>query len=113
MKIGDLAEKAGLSRDTIRFYERNGLIESQAGSSSTNTYREYPEHLVRKLRFINQAREAGMSVADLKGLFVALEGSCDPEQARQVLQERIDELESSIKKTRAVIQFLKRSMLSG
>jgi len=43
MRIGELAKRSEVSRDTIRFYERNGLIFSMPSDSGTNSYREYFE----------------------------------------------------------------------
>ncbi len=110
MKIGELAERTGLSRDTIRFYERNTLIVSEPSESGTNSYRNYPEHLVEQLHFINQGREAGMSVADLQDIFQALQGRCDMEKGRLVIQDKIKDLENNIVQTEKVIQFLKNAV---
>ena len=106
MKIGELAEKTGLTRDTIRFYERNGLISSEPSQSGTNSYRNYPDELVGRLNFVSQARNAGMSVADLRDIFQAV-GGCDPENGKRVLQGKIQELEDNIVQTRKVVRFLK------
>lgn len=107
MKIGALADATGLSRDTIRFYERNGLISSQSGSEQTNSYRNYPEELVFRLKVIQQARDAGMAVADIKEMFDAMEGSCDPSEARTVMQAKIAELQDNIRQIENVVAFLK------
>ena len=107
MKIGELAEKTGLSRDTIRFYERNGLISSEPSKSGTNSYRNYPDELVGRLNFVSQARDAGMSVADLRDIVQALKGECDAENGKRVVQHKIKELEDSIAQTRKVVRFLK------
>ena len=107
MKIGELAEKTGLSRDTIRFYERNSLISSEPSQSGTNSYRNYPNDLVERLNFISQARDAGMSVADLRDIFQALQGGCDPENGKRVVQRKIEELEENIARTHQVVRFLK------
>ncbi|MEM9540026.1 MAG: MerR family transcriptional regulator [Cyanobacteria bacterium P01_E01_bin.42] len=114
MKIGELAEKTGLSRDTIRFYERNNLISSKPSQSGTNSYRNYPDDLVERLNFISQARDAGMSVADLRDIFQALQGEgCDPENGKQVVQRKIEELEENIVRTRKVVKFLKDTISDG
>ena len=68
MRIGELARRSGLSRDTIRFYERKGLLDSAPSRQKTNTYRDYPEESVERLEMITQARAVGFSVADLQKL---------------------------------------------
>ena len=106
MKIGELSEKSGVTRDTIRFYERNGLLKSQPGESATNNYRDYPEENLLRLEFVSQAREAGMSIADLKDIVDTMEGSCDLEVARKVIAEKIEELKDREKQIQGVIRFL-------
>lgn len=110
MKIGELSEKSGLSRDTIRFYERNGLITSRASESATNNYRDYPDDSGKLLDFFQQARQAGMSIADLRGFVEAAAGSCAPEAARAVIQDKIDELTARATQIETVIAFLTRTL---
>lgn len=92
MRIGELAKRSTVSRTTIRFYERHGLIRSEAGDSHTNNYRDYSEDNVHRLSFISGAREAGMSLAEIRDLMDAVAGSCDAETRRGVLVAHIDEL---------------------
>lgn len=110
MRIGDLAERTGVPRATIRFYERNGLILSTEGASETNNYRHYPDENVAKLEFYTRARDAGMSVADLKSIMDALAGSCDTRIATQVIKDKILELKSRADQIYSVVQFLERSL---
>jgi len=110
MRIGELAEKSGLSRDTIRFYERNGLIASRASKSATNNYRDYPDDSLTLLAFFTQAREAGMSVADLRRFVEAAAGSCTPDTARAVIRDKIDELTARAAQIDTVLAFLNRTL---
>lgn len=110
MRIGELAEKSGLSRDTIRFYERNGLIASRSGESATNNYRDYPEESLRALEFFTQAREAGMSIADLRGFVAATGGGCTPQDARAVIQQKIDEMTARAAQIETVVALLTRTL---
>ena len=74
VRIGELAARTGLTRDTIRYYERQGLLCSDAPVESTNDYRDYPEEAVERLQMIVEARGARFSVEDLQHLFAHLEG---------------------------------------
>src|SRR5262245_31317912 len=67
LTIGALAEQAKVHVETIRYYERRGLIEEPPRSASN--YRLYPENAVRRVRFIKRAQELGFSLKDIKGLF--------------------------------------------
>jgi len=66
MRIGTLAERAGLSAKTIRYYEQTGLIRQPRRQG--NGYRTYSERDVEILRFVHQARLLGFSVADVASL---------------------------------------------
>ena len=110
MKIGELAERSGVTRDTIRFYERNGLIRSRPGQSATNNYRDYPEDNLFQLEFLTRARDAGMSIADLQDIVNATAGSCDMEAAKNVIGAKISELKEREEQIRKVVLFLEESL---
>ncbi len=106
MRIGELAEKSGLTRDTIRFYERNGLITSSAGASETNNYRDYAEDNLVWLQFLTGARDAGLSVADLRDIVAAQDGRCDRDVARAVIGGKISELKARLNQIHSSLAFL-------
>lgn len=108
MRIGELSEKSGVSRDTIRFYERNGLITSVVGDSETNNYRDYAQDNVMRLDFFTQARDAGMSIADLRDIVDAMAGRCDPDVARRVVRGKIGELKMRAEQIQRAVDFLER-----
>jgi DNA-binding transcriptional MerR regulator len=66
MKIGELAGQVGVSTQTIRFYERTGLL-SKPGRTPSG-YRSYPESVVTVVRFIKQSQEIGYTLAEIKKL---------------------------------------------
>ena len=113
MRIGELAERSGVSRDTIRFYERHGLLRSEAGASATNRYRDYPEENLHMLTFFAQAREAGMSIADLRSLVEARGGTCDPRHAEAVIRAKIAELRERAEQIDRVVGFLENELKGG
>ena len=67
MTIGRLARKAGVGVETIRFYERKGLIE-QPPRPRDGGYRVYPEETAHRIRFIRQAQELGFSLREVQDL---------------------------------------------
>lgn len=75
MTIGRLARKAGVGVETIRFYERKGLIEQPRRPRETG-YRVYPEETAHRIRFIRQAQELGFSLREVQDL---LSLRADPE----------------------------------
>ncbi len=110
MRIGELSTRSGLSRDTIRFYERNGLISSVPGKGETNNYREYSEDNLKKLAFYAKGREAGVSIADLKEISAALENNCDIEIAKSVIRSKIVQLKERRDQISTLVQFLEQSL---
>lgn len=66
MLIGTLAEAAGVGVETVRFYEREGLIPEPPRSASG--YRLYDVDAVRRLRFIRSAKDLGFTLAETKEL---------------------------------------------
>lgn len=73
MKIQELADKMGLTIHTIRFYEKEGLLDDRHVRRESNNYRNYSEEAVERLRLIKNFQSIGCSLAELK---VALQ-DCD------------------------------------
>lgn len=98
MKIGEASAASGCHLETIRYYERIGLLPQPARHS--NGYRSYSMEEVARLRFITRGREIGFSLDEIKSLLRLSERkdmSCaevDRLAREQLLQvkERIDEL---------------------
>jgi len=66
MRIGEVAASAGVNRQTIRFYEREGLLPNP--TRRANGYREYPADTVALVRFIKRAQDLGFSLNEAKAL---------------------------------------------
>jgi DNA-binding transcriptional MerR regulator len=66
LTIGDVAEQAQVHSETLRYYERRGLIARPPRSRSN--YRLYPEETVQRVRFIKRAQALGFSLNDIKEL---------------------------------------------
>ena len=66
MTIGQVAKTAGVGIETIRFYEKEGLIEKPARRASG--YREYGDAVIPRLRFIRRAKELGFTLREIKEL---------------------------------------------
>jgi len=110
LRIGELARRTGLSRDTLRFYEREGLIASRDSAEASNDYRDYSEALIERLEMIGQARAAGLSVADLAKLFGYLDAlDEDPGGAERFLEEKARELRTMITQAKRLLRMLERT----
>lgn len=62
MQIGTLSERTGLSRDSLRFYEKRGLLQARR---SANGYRDYPEEAVQWLGYVRTAQQLGFTLAEI------------------------------------------------
>ncbi|HEY0957346.1 MAG TPA: MerR family transcriptional regulator [Roseateles sp.] len=62
MQIGTLSERTGLSRDSLRFYEKRGLLQARRGA---NGYRDYPEEAVQWLGYVRTAQQLGFTLAEI------------------------------------------------
>ena len=66
LTIGEVAAQARVQIETIRYYERRGLVARPPRSVSN--YRRYPQDTVRRVQFIKRAQELGFSLKDIKAL---------------------------------------------
>lgn len=95
LTIGKVAREAGLPIDTLRYYEREGLLEKPARSAAG--YRHYRPDAVARLRFIQQAKDLGFSLHEIKELLslrVTPGKSCAEVKARA--QVKIADVEQRI-----------------
>ena len=94
MQIGELAGATGISRDTLRFYEKRGLLGARRGA---NGYRDYPPEAVDWLRYIRTAQQLGFSLKEIEAdlpLLAAPEQSAA--QLRVALQTKLMEIDRRI-----------------
>jgi Cd(II)/Pb(II)-responsive transcriptional regulator len=110
MRIGDVARETDTSADTIRYYERIGLLPP--GERTDNNYRGYSAHAVQRLRFIRRCRQLDMSVAEISQILEVKDdpsAPCGPavavmqEHLRHV-KERLAELRQLQRELSALLQ---------
>ena len=105
MKIGSVANRAEVSIDTLRFYEREGLISPARRMFSG--YRDYPEEVLDRLEFIKEAKGLGFSLREIKELLsmgVKSTRECGP--ITHKAQQKLAEMESEIER----LQRLRRTL---
>lgn len=87
MLIGELAQKSGLSRDTIRFYEKEGLIRLGRKQRRENNYKEYDEAALERLQLIKRIKNFGFTLqetAELLSLIAINAATCAEMRGRAV-----------------------------
>jgi MerR family mercuric resistance operon transcriptional regulator len=95
MTIGRLADAGGVGVETIRYYQRRGLLEVPARQHFGGGVRRYGEADVRRLRFIRTAQAAGFTLEQV-GELLALDSTDDRARARELACERIVALDAKI-----------------
>jgi MerR family transcriptional regulator, mercuric resistance operon regulatory protein len=112
LTIGQLAAGGNVGVETIRFYQRKGLLETPTRESGI---RRYGTGDLRRLRFIKQAQVAGFTLEEIKDLLV-LDAGEDRARARELARRRIEALDAKIedlKKARDALQRLAHECGSG
>jgi MerR family copper efflux transcriptional regulator len=105
MTIGRLARAAGVNIDTIRYYERHGLLPR--ASRRVSGYREYAVDDVARLSFIRRAKELGFSLADIAELLSLSHDRRDVRGVKRKAEERLAEVERKIDELKRVRRGLK------
>jgi len=102
MLIGEIVNKTGLSRDTIRFYEKQGLIKTSVDKGATNNYKVYTEEVLNRLLLIKRIKSFGFTLNETSELLYLIEmnqASCKTvsKQAGDkiaVIDQKIQELQA-------------------
>jgi DNA-binding transcriptional MerR regulator len=93
--VGKLAARVGASPDTLRYYERIGLLPKAERSASG--YRLYGDDAVGRLRFIKGAQQLGLSLEEIGELLSIRErGLCPCGHTRQLLEQRLSRLDAEL-----------------
>lgn len=106
LTIGQVAREANVGVETVRFYEREGLIDKPARRPSG--YRQYEPDVVRRIRFIQHAKELGFSlkeVNELLSLRMAADGTCAA--VRDHAMSKIQDIDAKI----AALGGMRRALL--
>ncbi len=96
--ISRAARKAGVGVETIRFYERKGLIE-QPAKPSAGGFRDYPPESVERIRFIRQAQELGFSLREAGELLsLRADPEADASDIRSHATAKLADVEGKIRR---------------
>ncbi len=97
MQIGELALQVGLSPDTIRFYEKQGLLDSTHMTRRANTYRDYTEAAIERLQLIKRAKQLGFTLAEIRPTISAWEStSLTPEERERLFSDKLQQIDQHI-----------------
>lgn len=111
MRIGELSEKTGLSRDTIRFYEKQKLIVVATTRGATNNYKDYQHEIYEKIQLIKNLKEFGFTLNEIKEMIDSWEAGvfeCSVEKPKII--RRISSIEEKITQLRVMKSNLLKSI---
>ena len=95
MQIGELANTAGVTTKTIRYYEAIGVLDEPARTDSG--YRSYGPAAVERLDFVKQAQSTGLALAEIKSILeIKDQGGQTCEHPKALLRQHLDELDERI-----------------
>jgi MerR family mercuric resistance operon transcriptional regulator len=94
MTVGQVARQGGVGVETVRFYEKNGLLEEPTRRASG--YREYDEETVNRLRFIQRAKELGFTLSEIKELFSLRCSERPCNDVRERAEAKVAEIEAKV-----------------
>ena len=94
MKTQELAERTGLSAYTIRFYEKERLLDGRHVRREGNNYRDYSEEAIERLRFVKKLQSIGCSIAELREILHERDAnSRTNEQVIEWIRNKVSEVE--------------------
>jgi MerR family copper efflux transcriptional regulator len=103
--IGQVAREAGIGVETVRFYEREGLLEEPERRQSG--YRQFQQEAIDRLRFIKQAQRLGFTLREVRDLLAL---KLDPGATRSEVRERAVAKVADIDKRIAELKRMKKAL---
>ena len=101
LKSGELAKRANVNPETLRYYEREGLLSQPQRTEAG--YRLYSEMDVKQVRFIKRAQELGFSLKEIKELLaLRLDASQSAGEVKRIAEQKIGEIEDKIQSLQAM-----------
>ncbi len=105
LTIGKVAKQAGVGVETIRFYEREGLVDEPARRASG--YRQYDPVVVHRIRFIRHAKELGFTLREIKELLeLRVEPDCHCGEVLELAQAKIADIQQRLEALERMKQVL-------
>ncbi|PSB53051.1 MerR family DNA-binding protein [Chamaesiphon polymorphus] len=103
MLIGELAQKTGLSKDTIRFYAKIGLIFASDRRAGSRIYQEFSTETMERLLLITQGKSLGFTLNEMKQLVdAAIDGSLPLAEKIKVTESKLVQIKAKIEQLQAI-----------
>jgi MerR family copper efflux transcriptional regulator len=103
MRISELSKKSGFSKDTIRFYEKMGLICLPDDNRNKYEYKDYSETILKRLLAIRQIKDYGFTLQETQALLFLYEtGILEPDRGVRYVQKKITRIDDQIREMTAI-----------
>ena len=97
MRIGELADRAGVTAKTVRYYESIGIMNEPPRTGSG--YRDYGEDDVERLRFVRDAQATGLALAEIQSVLELKDvGARSCEHTRTLLERHLDDIDDQVRR---------------
>lgn len=107
MLIGEVCKRASVTKEQIRHYESLGLIYSKPRPAGSRFYRDYNEETLKRLELIAKGKALGFKLREIKPLLdLRLSDSLPLQMRIQLLEEKLTQVEETIKAYTATKQYL-------
>jgi MerR family mercuric resistance operon transcriptional regulator len=106
MRIGELARSIGVNVETIRYYQRIGLLELP--ETPYGGMRSYSDHDRRRLRFIRRAQHLGFSLEDIRELLEL--SSTDCKRVERLAAEKLSQVKAKLRQLRRIESVLAKTV---
>ena len=98
MLIGELSKRTGFSRDTIRYYQKLGLIQEPGRIGHFNNYKDYSETVLKRLLAIRKIKDYGFTLKETQGMLVLFEeGELEHERGSRYIKRKISLIDNRIR----------------
>ena len=106
MQTKDIIELTGLDRETLRFYEKKGIISTP--KRTTSGYRQYNDEVISRIKFTMMAKEAGFTLSEIKELLNLKESGISCKTGRDLALDKMKELDERMKSLRSMKKVLNK-----
>ncbi|GBF44633.1 MAG TPA: MerR family transcriptional regulator [Leptospiraceae bacterium] len=107
MLIGEFSRKSKLTREAIRFYEKEGLL---VGTRKDNNYREYSEKDIRVVQFIASLKELGFTLPEIKNILDLYNSEQKCKDVQRKLEKNLENIENKLTTLKNVKENLLKSI---
>jgi MerR family transcriptional regulator, copper efflux regulator len=111
MLIGELSKQTGLSKDTIRFYEKLGLVVATEREAGSRLYKEFDEDTIQQLFIIRQGQSLGFTLSEMKELADVWGSSSIPKRQRlKIIGRKLEQISEKLHQLNEIQIFLKTKL---